>query len=745
MEAVALKAADQAAGNCFALAMAKINKMLSYILHYKDNMDDIRSQRNDLEMLKKEIEQRVQAGERKLETIVPLVDDCLKDAEEFLADDKWSDFTDENKIREKDRCCFSLVQMNLKYRYLVSRRAVKKSEITKEKITKMKDCSSRAVTLPKEPLKLGSMPTVYSKRLASRESTLKEIMEALKDKEVRVIGIYGMGGIGKTTLIEEVARQAEADGSLFSEVVMVEVSQAPDVSKMQQHIAERIGLPLQDSKSVDERARKIHEGLKKKIPNEVGDRMLNKGGKQVVVILDNIWKKLDLDRVGIPRDCKITLTTRSKDVCRDMDANKIFEVRGLDDTEATKLFLERAGRIADHDDGYNSVTSELVKKCEGLPLTIVALADALKDRDLSIWKDVAAQLGRPVSARVGGAIEEKVYPVLEWSYNYISGDEKKKFFLLCCLFPLGSSIAVQDLMRYGAGLGLFQHMNSLDETTEQANSWASELKSSSLLLEAEDERHVKLQDVVRATSMCIASKGRNVFQVGSFPELLMKETFRTYTAISMTEDDNHEPLSQFKFPKLEMLLLKGSRLNIFFQGMKCLKVLVMSDMKFQTLPSSITQLKNLRTFHLERCDLSDISAIFELVDLLFLSLRESTIVELPEKIAKLVHLKLLDLTGCSKLQKIHAGVITRLTKLEELYLMGSFENEGRDNEEKVANLMELNSLSYLAVLELHVPRINLLPDDFLFPRLSRFQISIGNRALNKFFSSFDDNYHFAKQ
>ncbi|GMH23937.1 hypothetical protein Nepgr_025780 [Nepenthes gracilis] len=724
MEAVATGAGGQAAGNYLVLAIAKIKKELSYIRHYKDIMKDLRKKHDELETLKLQIEGEVKAGERKREMIGPLFHDLLREAEEFLANDEWSDFMDENKIKEKDRCCFGLLHCNLIYRYLISRRATKKFEITKEKIKKMEDCNSRAVTLPGEPPKLGSMPTVHSKSLASRESTLNKTMEVLKDKEIRVIGIYGMGGVGKTTMIEEVARRAEADGSF--KVLIAEISQAPDVLKIQQQIAERIPLKLQEHKSATERAREIHDKLMKLNHKNEDDRMSKKETRQVVVILDNMWKKLDLDSVGIPHDCKIVLTTRREHVCHDMEVDKKFELQGLNDAEATKLFLERARRPLDHDDGYKSVTEELVKKCGGLPLAIVTLANTLRDRNLLDWQYTAAHLRSSSSVRVGGTMEENVYSILKWSYNFISSEEMKKFFLLCCLFPLGLSIPIRDLMRYGAGLGLFQYMNSLSEAIEQAYSWAAELKSSSLLLEAEDEQHVKIHDVVREASMSIVVTGENIFQVGSFPRWIMEETFQTYTAISMTYVDNDMPLGQFEFPKLEILLLKGSQQsqvpNEFFQGMKSLKVLVISDMESQTLPSSITELKNLRTLHLEHCELSDISQITSLTNLLFLSLRESKIRELPKEFGNLGKLKVLDLTECSITENMPAGIIARLTKLEGLYM--------RSDKNLVVlsaeNLVELKFLSYLNVLEMHVPSIHYLPENLLFPHLAQFSISISS-------------------
>jgi hypothetical protein len=71
--------------------------------------------------------------------------------------------------------------------------------------------------------------------------------------------------------------------------------------------------------------------------------------KKILIIIDDIWKKLDLEALGISfeddqKGCKILLTSRSRDVLgRDMDAQEIFPVGVLLDNEATYLFRKIVG------------------------------------------------------------------------------------------------------------------------------------------------------------------------------------------------------------------------------------------------------------------------------------------------------------------------------------------------------------------------------------------------------------------
>ncbi|KAK9017038.1 hypothetical protein V6N11_079525 [Hibiscus sabdariffa] len=139
-------------------------------------------------------------------------------------------------------------------------------------------------------------------------------MESLKDSTISMIGVYGMPDVGKTSLVREVERQLQ-EVKLFSSVVTTIVSRSPDVLKIQDHIAESLGLKLEEISTVI-RARRLCERLKKE--------------KNVLIVLDDLWKKLDLEEVGIPfgsqhKGCKILLTSRNKNVlCNEMDAAETF-------------------------------------------------------------------------------------------------------------------------------------------------------------------------------------------------------------------------------------------------------------------------------------------------------------------------------------------------------------------------------------------------------------------------------------
>ncbi|KAG6790815.1 hypothetical protein POTOM_006983 [Populus tomentosa] len=75
----------------------------------------------------------------------------------------------------------------------------------------------------------------------SSKEAFKQIMKALKDDNVNVIGLCGMEGVGKTTLVKEVGRIA-TESQLFDKVLMVTVSQNPDVMDIQNRMADSLVL-----------------------------------------------------------------------------------------------------------------------------------------------------------------------------------------------------------------------------------------------------------------------------------------------------------------------------------------------------------------------------------------------------------------------------------------------------------------------------------------------------------------------
>ena len=154
-------------------------------------------------------------------------------------------------------------------------------------------------------------------------------MEALEKSETNMVGVCGMGGIGKTTLVKEVGFKAKREG-LFNMVVMAVVSQSAEIPRIQRQLGEQLDLRYSCETEYG-RANQLRAGIKRE--------------DKILVILDDVWSKIRLTEIGIPYGndhdgcCKVLLSTRREQVCTSMGCQEIIHMELLDDKGAWDLFL----------------------------------------------------------------------------------------------------------------------------------------------------------------------------------------------------------------------------------------------------------------------------------------------------------------------------------------------------------------------------------------------------------------------
>ncbi|GAY33109.1 hypothetical protein CUMW_274640 [Citrus unshiu] len=565
----------------------------------------------------------------------------------------------------------------------------------------------------------------------SRKKVFQDVMEALRDDKLNIIGVYGMGGVGKTTLVKQVAKQVLED-KLFDKVVMAEVTQTPDHHKIQNKLAFDLGMEFGLNENEFQRAERLHERLKKE--------------KQLLIILDNIWTKLELDKIGIPtgdvaekerkddqRRCTIILTSRKQDLLRiDMNSQKNFWIDVLSKEEALQLFEKIVGDST-KTSAFQSTANEIVERCGRLPVALSTVANALKTKELDFWKDALNQLRRSDAKEIHG-MQANVYTSIKLSYDFLESAEAKSLFRLCGLYSEGHAIQVSGLLRYGVGWGLFENVYTLEEARSRVHRLIDNLKSSCLLLDGDAEDEVKMHDVIHVVAVSIAA-GERMFNIPNVADVekKMEETKQKGPiAISLPHRDIQELPERLQCPNLELFLLfrKGygpmQISDLFFEGTEEVKVLSLTRVRFSSLPSSLGRLFNLQTLCLDGCRLKDIAIVGQLKKLEILSFRDSDIKHLPLEIGQLTRLQLLDLSNCRSLVVIAPNLISQFSRLEELYMGDSFSQWDKVEGGSNASLAELKGLSKLTTLEIHVRDAEILPQDLDSVKLQRYRINIGN-------------------
>ncbi|KAK5787199.1 hypothetical protein PVK06_041852 [Gossypium arboreum] len=644
----------------------------------------------------------VDAAEKNGEDIYPEVNSWLAKADKMTDSELKEVKGLEDEAKSK---CFIGLCPNFKARYQLSKKAEEDAAAVDELLQQggFDKVSYRDVPQP-----ILFVPPKDFEDFDSRRLMFNKITEAVKDPNVNIIGVHGMPGVGKTTLVKEVVRQVKED-KLFDSVVMAVVTHTPDVQKIQDQIADMLGLKFEEQ-SMTGRASRLCQRLKKE--------------KKILVVLDDIWAKLDLMEVGIPlgdedQGCTILLTSR--------DLNVFFPIGVLEHEEAWHFFKNIIGDGVESSD-LLPIATEVAKKCGGLPIAIRTLSTFLRNELPFVWEDALRQLSKPSSSNFQG-VPATVYSTIKWSYDRLQSEDHRQIFLLCSL--MGHNASLDLLLVLAMGLGLFHGVSTIKETRNKLLTVVSHLKASCLLLDGNTNMHFDMHDLISDVAMSIASKGNPVFVLSSKHDLndwpddeTMKECDKI-SCFGMSELPD-----QLKCPKLTLMGMgsKDPWMKIptnFFKATKNLKVLYLAGMN---LPSSISLLGNLRALVLINCVLGDITLIGELKNLEILNIVSSDIEMLHNEIGQLTKLKRLDLRGCSKLKRIPPGVLCKLSRLEELYMDKDFDEWGADghsSQESNSSLAELKALSCLTALEIHISNAKIIPKDFSFEKLQRYMIFIG--------------------
>ncbi|XP_040937841.1 disease resistance protein RPS2 isoform X3 [Gossypium hirsutum] len=697
-------------------------EQLGYLFNHESKFQNLWSKVQELKDARQRVQQSVDEANRNGEKIFHDVERWLTMVNDKISDQATTQLQeDEKKAMES---YFAGFLLGIKSRYHLSKKAEKEMEAITQ-LLNGKDQFDR-VSYRSVVEGMSIRPVKEYEAFGSRSDAFNGLMAVLNDDNVNIIGVYGMGGVGKTTLVKEAARQIIAkEKKLFDEVILVAITQASNNSNIQNEITEKLGLKIEE-RSVDVRAARLHDRLKK----------INK----VLIILDDIWEEHDLDALGIPsvdkhKGLKISMTSRRLEVLKSMGSQKSLPIDILKEDEAWNLFKIVAGPIAERSD-LQSKANEVAQKCAGLPIAIATVAKALKHKEnLHEWEDALEQL-KPSEVNCRG-VPGAVYSAIEMSYKYLKTEDLKSTFLLCSI--MGHNAAIEDLLKYCTGLGLFHGLDTIQKVRNRVLTLVSELEDSSLLLAGSTPECFGMHDVVCDVAISIASGDRGWLALGKedvFEGWSDVETMRNYNLVSLQHTKVSELSDELECPNLTFFAMvnRDSCLKIpnnFFKGMKRLKVLSLEKVNLSSVPSSIGSLRSLCTLRLIDCGVEDIVMLGELVNLEILDLRNSGIRLLPKEIGQLRRLKLLDLSYCYSLKVVSPNVLSSLSRLEELYFFHSFDRwevEGSDNLIRSnASLVELQHLSRLTTLKVRVPNEQAMPEDNIFlGKLERYKICIGD-------------------
>ncbi|KAF3615730.1 putative disease resistance protein-like [Capsicum annuum] len=275
---------------------------------------------------------------------------------------------------------------------------------------------------------------------------LNILLRLLEDDEVSIIGVWGTGGVRKTTLVKnlnnELLKNVSCFKLSFSVVVWVTVPKLPiDIRKIQAQIASRLNLQVDNEASVESIANKIYQRLK----NETS----------FLLILNDVWEAINLDHIGVPQP---EYPAISKSI-------------------------------------FNHWQRKL-QECGGLPLAITVIGSSMRGRTrVELWEDALKSLR--MSEPHNKDVEKKVYMVIKWSFDSLesqdiesSPEQRSKHvnkkrgdiqscFLYCSLYPV--TIPIDDLIHCWWAEGILGEHDTYEQAYNRGITFIETLKDACLL------------------------------------------------------------------------------------------------------------------------------------------------------------------------------------------------------------------------------------------------------------------------
>ena len=297
---------------------------------------------------------------------------------------------------------------------------------------------------------------------------LEKIWKCLQGGGIQSLGVWGMGGIGKTTIVTHIHNLLLEEKGTFGSVYWVTVSKDSSIPKLQDAIAGKINLDLSEEKDEKIRSALLFEALQKE--------------KKFVVIFDDVWDVYSPREVGIPIGVvdgggKLIITTRLRDVCLKMGCKEIIKMEPLDKEEAWELFNKTLDRYNALSQKEEEIAKDIVKECGGLPLAIVTTARSMSVvYDIAEWRNALNELRGLVKGHTID-MENDVFKVLEFSYSRLNNEKLQECLLYCALFPEDFEIRRVTLIRYWIAEGLVEEMGSRQAESDRGHAILNKLEN----------------------------------------------------------------------------------------------------------------------------------------------------------------------------------------------------------------------------------------------------------------------------
>ncbi|CAN7043739.1 unnamed protein product, partial [Brassica rapa subsp. trilocularis] len=599
-------------------------------------------------------------------------------------------------------------------------------------------------------------------------------------EEVRMVGLWGCSGIGKTTIARVLFNRLSRhfQGRIFIDRAFL--SKSMDIYSQANPYDYNMKLHLQGnflSEILGKRDMKInHLGA-------VGERLKH---QKVLIFIDDFDDQVVLDALigqiqWFGSGTRIILVTNDKHFLRAHGIDHIYEVYLPSEKLAVEMLCRSAFRKNAAPEGFIGLAVEVTRLAGSLPLALSVLGSSLRGRDKEYWMDLLS--------RLQNGIEGKIEKTLRISYDGLSSKGDKVIFRhIACLFN-GAEVRDLKLLLADSGLSVNVGLENLADKSlihvRRVNVWMHRLLEEmgrNIVRHEEPEKReflVDSQDIYDVLSegtgtqkiLGISFDTDNIGEL-NLPEnafagmrnlrfLKIYSKLGLYRKVKCQLPENFDYLppklkilhwddyparcmpSKFRPENLVKLMMKNSKLEKLWEGVVALPCLKEMDLKYSDelieMPD-LSKATNLEELNLGNC---------------------YSLVKLPSSIPHPNKLTTINLKNCRNLETIPIGI--NLKSLEKLYLDGcsrlrtfpeiSTNTEDLDIDEtsieEILSNLNLESLYHISMTELMNKKLweTVQPLNpimaMLSPSLKELYLS-DIPTLVEFPSSFQNLYHLGK-
>ncbi|KAK4788800.1 hypothetical protein SAY86_020119 [Trapa natans] len=715
-----------------SLVSALLPKLTTFIDNVVQYQEELKSMRSEMERIRaflrvadslEETDEEVKVWVRQIRDIAFDTEDALDEFRLLIGHDHRIDFANSgiSGLLQRMSCCIR----NFKARHRIAaelQRIGARLKTVCEGHGRLSNRLSRRVDQLGSPRGGDREPAWQDQRgnallidkadLVGIEGPKKKILDWLTGGEPKraVVSVVGMGGLGKTTLVKQVTEEPVVKKH-FEVSAWITLSGSSSVEVLLKELLEQLAMVIR--KRVPAGAHKMDCHWLKIFIKDLLQR------RRYLIVLDDAWdvNRWDAIKLAFPNNScgsRIVITTRKAELALAARADfsgEVHNMEPLSTDQSWNLFCRKTfqGDNSSCPPHLKEICSFILKKCDGLPLAIVAISGVLATKDTR-RVDEWDLIRRSFRAEIDGNDQlQNLKKVLSLSINDLP------YYLKSCLlhlsvFPEDHNIERKRLIRLWVAEGFIERNEgkTLEETAED---YFNKLLSRSLIQVSETtiDGRVKLcrvHDILREI-ITSKSKDHSFATITNGQGEVPPEKVRRLS-IHSTFQAPCMSLSQLR--SLYMFGAERSFIDtILASTMKLLGVLDLQGAPLTRFPSQAVDSYYLKYISLRNTEVKKLPrSIAKLQNLETLDLKHTNVTVLPVEILKLHKLRHLLVYRyenisylCSKYGFKALTGIGALQSLQKLTYIEVDDDQGNVIMNEVGKLIHLSRLGILKLRKEH--------------------------------------------